>query len=39
MVTGRYGLDEVEQALTADERDPASIKVVVQPGLRGEAVP
>ncbi len=34
MVTGHFGLDEVEEALTAPERDPDSIKVVVRPGLR-----
>lgn len=31
MVTGRYGLDEVEAALTA-ATDPATLKVVVRPG-------
>jgi L-iditol 2-dehydrogenase len=34
MVTGHFGLDEVEEALTAHERDPDSIKVVVRPGRR-----
>ena len=31
LVTGHYPLAEVEQALTAGVRDPASVKVVVQP--------
>ena len=31
LVTGRYGLDDVEDALTAARRDPTSIKVVVRP--------
>jgi L-iditol 2-dehydrogenase len=31
LVTGRYGLDDVEDALTAVRRDPSSIKVVVRP--------
>ncbi len=31
LVTGRYGLDDVGAALDAD-RDPASLKVVVEPG-------
>jgi L-iditol 2-dehydrogenase len=34
MVSGHFGLDEVEQALTAHERDPGSIKAVVRPALR-----
>jgi L-iditol 2-dehydrogenase len=31
LVTGHYGLDEVEQALTAARRDPATVKPVVRP--------
>jgi L-iditol 2-dehydrogenase len=31
LVTGHYGLDQVEQALTAGQDDPESIKVVVRP--------
>lgn len=31
LVTGYYGLDNVEQALTAAHRDPATIKVMVRP--------
>jgi len=31
LVTGHYGLDDVEEALTAARRDPTSIKVVVRP--------
>ena len=31
LVTGHYGLADVEQALTAGTRDPASVKVIVQP--------
>lgn len=31
LVTGRYGLDRAEEALTAGRRDPASVKVVVRP--------
>jgi len=31
LVTGHYGLAEVEQALTATTRDPRSVKVIVQP--------
>src|SRR4051812_4696723 len=30
LVTGHYGLADVEQALTATTRDPASVKVIVQ---------
>jgi L-iditol 2-dehydrogenase len=33
LVTGHYGLDEVEQALTASRRDPATVKPVVRPAL------
>ena len=33
LVTGHFGLDEVEQALTAARRDPATVKPVVRPGL------
>ena len=32
LVTGHYGLDQVEQALTAARRDPATLKPVVRPG-------
>jgi L-iditol 2-dehydrogenase len=32
LVTGHYGLDDVEQALTAARRDPTTIKAVVRPG-------
>jgi L-iditol 2-dehydrogenase len=32
LVTGHYGLDEVEQALTAARRDPATVKAMVRPG-------
>ena len=31
LVTGRYGLDEVETALTVVRSDPATIKPVVEP--------
>jgi L-iditol 2-dehydrogenase len=31
LVTGAYGLDQAEEALTASRRDPASVKVVVRP--------
>jgi L-iditol 2-dehydrogenase len=31
LVTGHYGLADVERALTAGTRDPASVKVIVQP--------
>ena len=31
LVTGHFGLDEVEGALTAGQDDPESIKVVVRP--------
>jgi L-iditol 2-dehydrogenase len=31
LVTGHYGLSDVEQALTSTTRDPRSVKVVVQP--------
>ncbi|GAA3340589.1 NAD(P)-dependent alcohol dehydrogenase [Amorphoplanes nipponensis] len=31
LVTGHYGLAEVEQALTAATRDPGSVKVIVRP--------
>ncbi len=31
LVTGHYGLDEVEAALTAAARDPAAVKAVVTP--------
>jgi L-iditol 2-dehydrogenase len=32
LVTGHFGLDDVEQALTAARRDPTTIKAVVRPG-------
>jgi L-iditol 2-dehydrogenase len=32
LVTGYYGLDDVEQALTAARRDPTTVKAVVLPG-------
>lgn len=32
LVTGHFGLDEVEQALTAGSREPTSVKSVIQPG-------
>jgi L-iditol 2-dehydrogenase len=32
MVTGHYGLDDVEAALTAAHRDPTVIKAIVRPG-------
>lgn len=32
MVTGHYGLRDVEAALTASRTDPTSVKVVVRPG-------
>jgi hypothetical protein len=31
LVTGHYGLADVEQALTVGARDPGSVKVVVTP--------
>jgi L-iditol 2-dehydrogenase len=31
LVTGHYGLDDVERALTAARRDPATVKPVVRP--------
>jgi L-iditol 2-dehydrogenase len=31
LVTGYYGLDDVEQALTAARRDPTTVKAVVRP--------
>jgi len=31
LVTGHYGLDDVEHALTAARRDPATLKVMVRP--------
>jgi L-iditol 2-dehydrogenase len=31
LVTGHFGLDEVEQALTASRRDPATVKPMVRP--------
>jgi len=34
LVTGHYGLDQVEQALTASRRDPTTVKPVVQPWSR-----
>jgi L-iditol 2-dehydrogenase len=35
LVTARFGLDDVEAALTAARRDPATVKVVVRPGPTG----
>ncbi|MDQ2782523.1 MAG: NAD(P)-dependent alcohol dehydrogenase [Actinomycetota bacterium] len=32
MVTGHYGLDDVEAALTASKNDPTALKVIVRPG-------
>ena len=32
MVTGHYGLQDVEAALTASRNDPTTIKAVVRPG-------
>ena len=32
MVTGSFGLDSVEEALTASRRDPTAVKTVVRPG-------
>lgn len=32
MVTGRYGLDDVEAALTAARSDPTMVKAIVNPG-------
>jgi L-iditol 2-dehydrogenase len=32
LVTGHYGLDDVEKALTAARREPSTVKAVVQPG-------
>jgi len=32
MVTGHYGLDDVESALTAAKTDPTTIKTVIRPG-------
>jgi L-iditol 2-dehydrogenase len=34
LVTGHYGLDEVETALQASRSDPAAVKIVVTPGQR-----
>ena len=31
LVTGHYGLEDVEHALTASRRDPATLKVIVRP--------
>jgi L-iditol 2-dehydrogenase len=31
IITGRYGLDETEQALRAGREDPGSVKVMVNP--------
>jgi L-iditol 2-dehydrogenase len=33
LVTGHYGLDDVEKALTAARRDPTTVKAVVRPSL------
>lgn len=32
LVTGHYGLAQVEQALTAGRRDPTTVKAIVRPG-------
>jgi L-iditol 2-dehydrogenase len=32
LVTGHYGLDQVQEALTAARRDPHAIKPMVRPG-------
>ena len=32
LVTGSYGLEQVEEALTASRRDPAAVKTMVRPG-------
>jgi hypothetical protein len=32
MVTGHYGLHDVEAALTASRSDPTTIKAIVRPG-------
>ena len=32
MVTGHYGLDDVESALTAAKDDPTAIKAIIRPG-------
>jgi hypothetical protein len=32
MVTGHYGLHDVEAALTASRDDPQSMKAIVRPG-------
>jgi L-iditol 2-dehydrogenase len=32
MVTGHYGLDDVESALTAAKTDPTTIKTIIRPG-------
>ena len=32
MVTGHYGLDDVETALTASRDDPTTMKAIVRPG-------
>jgi len=32
LVSGHYALDDIEQALTATRRDPATVKAVVRPG-------
>jgi L-iditol 2-dehydrogenase len=32
LVTDHFGLDDVEQALTAARRDPTTVKAVVRPG-------
>jgi len=34
LVTGHFGLSEVEAALTAPSRDPEAVKVIVRPGQR-----
>ena len=32
LVSGHYAIDDIEQALTATRRDPATVKAVVRPG-------
>lgn len=32
LITGHYGLDDVEKALTAARRDPTTVKTIVHPG-------
>jgi L-iditol 2-dehydrogenase len=39
LVTGHHGLEDVEQALTAARRDPATMKVMVRPAQQGRVLP